>query len=210
MNPSAIQPEPGSDRFVTVTPPGCFYAVENNDPTIARQLLQRIMATPVSPALSSFSALDTESTYELQKSGFVVLNEQPVSLPEGNLTSLLPHVLPALSERERVVLTESLQGLYLDYCGVNQTEAEELAVMAATFHTMAKKRNALLVDQLSVNSRAFGVMDPAGNSEIGFWPLHISGNVFTLIILGIPRFNSAQFCTLVWTLIERYGVKQES
>ncbi|MFK8079673.1 MAG: hypothetical protein AB8B97_05260 [Granulosicoccus sp.] len=208
MSTTLLQADTEPNQFVTVTPAGCYYAVENNEPTIARQLLRRILGTQISPELSVFASLDKESIFELQKSGFVILSELPVTLPEGNLTSLLPHVLPALSERQEVVLTESLQGLYLDFSGVGKKEAEELAVMAAAFHTMTKTRNSLLVDRLAVNSRAFGVVDPAGNSEIGFWPLHISDNVFTLIILGIPRFNSAQFCTLVWALIERYGVSE--
>ncbi|MFK7860614.1 MAG: hypothetical protein AB8B64_17475 [Granulosicoccus sp.] len=198
-----------TESFVTVTPAGCYYVVESSDPTIARQLLTKILAKPLSPALSDFHGLDRESLVELQKSGFVMFNERSLTLPSGNLMSLLPHVLPALSERERVVLTESRQGLYLDYSGITREEAEELAVMAANFRKMAEKRSSLLDGKLSINSRAFGVIDPAGNSEIGFWPLHISDNVFTLIILGIPRFNSAQFSTLIWALVERYGAQDE-
>lgn len=205
MNPTSNQRSAAADRYISVTPAGCYYAVENRDPTIARQILHRILSVPVSPALSQFSKTDIDSILELLKSELVMLTDQPITLPEGNLTKLLPHVLSALSEQGRVVLTESGQGLFIDYSGISQDEAEELAVMAAGFRVLAEKRTRLLAKQLSISSRAFGVVDPAGNSEIGFWPLYISDNVFTLIVLGIPRFNTAQFCTLVWALVERYG-----
>lgn len=198
------------DCFVTVTPAGCYYAVESSDPTIARQLLHRILGSSASPPLSQYEGLDRDSVLELQSSGFVTFSEQQETLPEGNLTRLLPQVLPALSELERVVLTESLQGLYLDYSGVNQEEAEELAVIAAGFRELSEKRSTLIEGQLSITSRAFGILDPAGNSEIGFWPIHVSDNVFTLIVVGIPRFNTTHFCTLVWALIERYGQKDDA
>jgi len=197
------------EEYLTVTPAGCFYAVENSEPTIARQLLHRILGARLSPAMSDYGGLDKDSILALQRSGFIIFNSAPVTLPEGSLASLLPKVLPALSERERVVLTESHQGLYLDFSGVSREDAEELAVMAAGFSALAAKRSSLLGGQLSITSRAFGVVDPAGNSEIGFWPLYISDKVFTLIVAGIPRFNTVQFCTLVWALVERYGVPDQ-
>lgn len=201
--------ETGDEHFITVTPAGCYYTVENSEPTIARQLLHKILSKPLSPALSEYQGLEKESVLELNKSGFLTFDDVQQTLPEGNLTSLLPQVLPGLSELEKVVLTESLQGLYVDYSGVSQAEAEELAVMAAGFCELSNKRSGLIAGNLSITSRAFGVLDPAGNSEIGFWPLHVSDNVFTLIVLGIPRFNTTHFCTLVWALIERYGVHDQ-
>jgi len=192
-------------RFVTVTAAGCYYAIESGDQTDARSLLQNILATAMSPLLSDFEDSERDRIVQLSQSEFVSLSSPQQKLPAGNLSELLPTVLPALSERERVVLTESRQGLFLDYTGVTQAEAEELAVLAAGLRSTAEKRTALLTGQLAITSRAFGIVDPAGNSEIGFWPMHISNNVFTLIVLGIPRFNSQQFCTLVWALIERYG-----
>lgn len=197
---------PEDDLFVSATPAGCYYAIEGRDPTVARQVLTQLLGAATTPPLSLYEGTDREDVLDLVNSGLVKLTKQRSTLPQGNLSKLLPTVLPALSERGRVVLTESRQGLYIDYAGFKQEEAEELAILAADLRAMAEKRKHLLADQLNVNSRAFGIVDPAGNSEIGFWPLHIADNVFTLIVLGIPRFNTDEFRDLVWALTERYGV----
>ena len=194
-----------TERFVSVTPAGSYYAIEQQEHTVAREILHKILSTAVTPLLSDFDDADRDGINQLRRSGFLSFSGPQRSLPEGNLSSMLPALLPMLSESRRVVLTESRQGLFLDFAGVSQDEAEELSVLAADFRSISERRTNLLSRQLSINSRAFGLVDPAGNSEIGFWPLYIANNVFTLIVIGIPRFNSMPFCTLVWALIERYG-----
>jgi len=126
-------------------------------------------------------------------------------LPDSNLSRFLPTVLPSLSTRQRVVLTESGEGLYLDFAGVTQDEAEELSALAAEVRDVAMRRHKLLADHMDVHSSAFAIVDPAGNSDLGFWPLHVGQNMFTLTIQGIPRFNTQAFRWLVWVLCERYG-----
>ncbi len=197
------------EMFVSVTPAGCYYTIEGHDPTVARQVLTRLLCAATTPPLSLYEGTGREEVMELVKSGLVELANEPSTLPKGNFSTLLPNLLPALSERGRVVLTESGQGLYIDYAGFEQHEAEELAVLAADLRAMAEKRQQLLENQLNVRSQAFGIVDPAGNSEIGFWPLYIANDVFTLIVLGIPKFNSKEFCTLIWALTERYGVVED-
>ena len=206
MSINATDPLPGSaERFVSVTPAGSYYAIEQQEQTVAREILHRILSTAITPQLSDFDEAERGNIIQLRRSGFITFSDPQNSLPEGNLSNMLPTLLPKLSECERVVLTESRQGLFLDFAGVSQADAEELSVLAADFRSIAERRKNLLSGQLSITSRAFGIVDPAGNSEIGFWPLYIANNVFTLIVLGIPRFNSKPFCTLVWALIERYG-----
>ena len=206
MSITAANPLPDSDeQFVSVTPAGSYYAIDQQEHTVAREILHKILSTAVTPLLSDFDGAERDSIKQLRRSGFISFSEPQRSLPEGNLSNMLPTLLPKLSECERVVLTESRQGLFLDFAGVSQVEAEELSVLAADFRSISERRTNLLSGQLSITSRAIGFVDPAGNSEIGFWPLYIANNVFTLIVLGIPRFNSQPFCTLVWALIERYG-----
>ncbi len=200
------QSEFSASRFVSATAAGCYYAIEGRDPTAARQLLTQLLSKPDTPLLSDYDNTAREEILDLCRSGMVTLDRQASFLPQGNLSDLLPDMLPGLSERGRVVLTESRQGLYIDYAGVKQEEAEELAVLAADLRAIAEQRKHLLEDQLNISSRAYGIVDPAGNSEIGFWPLHIADKVFTLIVLGIPRFNTDEFRTLIWALSERYGV----
>ena len=194
-----------AERYIKVTPAGCYHAIESRDLTLLRQLLHRILGESVTPALSSHDGLERDDLTKLQGAGFIELVQQPLSLPQGNLLSLLPQILPELSERSKALLIESQQGLYLDFAGVSQSQAERLAVLAAELRATADKTSSLLSGELSIASHATAIVDPAGNSELGFWPLHIGDNVFSLIIAGIPRFNSEPFCTLVWALVERYG-----
>ncbi len=200
--------EANDARYLSLTPAGCFHAVQSPKRTDERRLLLHLLSRPASTTVEVIAA-DDESFMpqlaQLARAGFLHSGEKPETLPETNLSDLLPTLLPALSQRGRVVLTESRQGLFLDYCGVTRDQAEELAVLASSLRAIADQRSTLLSGQLAVHSRAFGIVDPAGNSEIGFWPLHIGDNVFTLTILGIPRFNIEAFRLLVWVLVERYG-----
>lgn len=207
MSTQDVSPQ---NRFVSVTPAGCYYAIESRTASKARELLHEILGNTSTPALSDFSEAQHERIKELRKAGLVTLSAPQRSLPTGNLSDMLPDILPALSERERVVLSESGQGLFLDFSGVSPPEAEELAVLAASLCALTETRSTLLSKQLSIPGSAFGIVDPAGNSEIGFWPLYIDDHVFTLIILGIPRFNSIQFATLVWALVQRYGPNSQA
>lgn len=210
MSSMPTQADVSEEKFITVTPAGSYYAIENKTLTDSRLFLHQLLANSVTPRLSDYQDANLEIIKELRKAGLVTLGAPEKSLPQGNLSDLLPDLLPALSERARVVLAESRQGFYLDFTGVSPYEAEELAVMASSLRAVSDTRSTLLSRQLSITGSAFGIVDPAGNSEIGFWPLHIADNVFTLIILGIPRFNSVQFSTLVWALIQRYGPNNQT
>ena len=210
MITSSALSETIESSFLRVLPAGCYYAVESRETTVARVLLHRILGNAVTPAFSDYTQTDQKDIIALNSSGFICFDDARTTLPDGNLSDLLPQVLPALSERRQVVLTESRQGLFLDFTGITQEQAEELAVLAASLRNLSDTRTDLLTNQLSITSRAFGIVDPSGNSDIGFWPLHIADNVLTLIVLGIPRFNSVEFCTLVWALLERYGSKDHA
>jgi|GEM_PF-313334 len=207
---AAVSPPVASraiERFASVTPAGCYYAIESARPTPERRRLIELLQSPETQMARALDAAtdETASLAVLIEAGFVVLVDESEQLPEGPLSDHMPILLPALSERGRAVLTESRQGLFLDYVGVAIDEAEELAVLASRLRATADRANTLLADRLGIDSRSFGIIDPAGNSEIGFWPLHIGQNVFTLTIIGIPRFNSPEFRRLVWVLSERYG-----
>ena len=203
---SGSSADDGADgRYASVTPAGCYHVVEGGAPTAARDALTALLRTAETPALDTLDGGVASELRGLVDAGLVALREEVERLPSGTIAELLPSVLPALSERGRVVLTESGQGFFLDYVGVGRDEAEEIAVLASGLRATADRSSVLLGDALDVHSRAFAVVDPAGNSEIGFWPLRVGDNEFTLTILGIPRFNSPQFRLLVWALVERYG-----
>ena len=191
---------PDSAPFLTLTPAGCFHAVESQARTAERSLLLDVLQHTTSPStgqpmhrrrISDRPELGRQRSTE---AGLLTLCRDPRGpCPIPSISDLLPDLLPTLSQRGRVVLTESRQGLFLDYVGVSLDQAEELAVLASGLRAIADRRSGLLADQLSIHSRAFGIVDPAGNSEIGFWPLHIGDNIFTLTIIGIPLL---QHCNL--------------
>ncbi|MCB1013508.1 MAG: hypothetical protein KDB10_00110, partial [Acidimicrobiales bacterium] len=52
---------------------------------------------------------------------------------------------------------------------------------------------------------AWALVDGAGNSQVGFWPLHIGEERFVLSVVGIPRLHQQAFTDLIWVLMLRYG-----
>lgn len=196
---------PPDSAFVRVTPAGCFHAVEHANASPERRWLQGLMKSASTPTVESARKTGESWLQPLLSANLLECVPDQEHLPDSNLPRFLPTVLPSLSTRQRVVLTESGQGLYLDFAGVSQPEAEELSALAAEVRDVAERRRTLLQDHLSVSSSAFAIVDGAGNSDLGFWPLHIGDNMFTLTIQGIPRFNTQAFRWLVWVLCERYG-----
>ena len=189
--------------FLRVTPAGCYYAVESAESLPERASLLGLMRRPDTPPVDDPAVLDIGP--RLVTAGFAERIDSSDSLPDGTLGDHLPTVLAALSDSGAAVLAEARQGLFLDYAGVSDGEAEELAALAADLNALAERRATSLGERLGVRSRALAIVDPGGCSEVGFWPLHVAEHVFTLTILGIPLLNTPPFRTLVWMLVERYG-----
>ena len=63
----------------------------------------------------------------------------------------------------------------------------------------------LLHGNMRLRSDGWGMVNAAGCSEVGFWPLYFGDDYFILIVSGMPRFNQEAFTTLVWALGVRYG-----
>ena len=189
--------------FLRTTPAGCYYAVEGGESTLERASLLALLRRPDTPSADDPAVLGIAP--RLVGAGFVERIDSPDALPDGALSERLPTLLPVLSDSGSAVLTETRQGLFLDYAGVSREEAEELAALAADLGSLSVRRATPLSERLGVRSRALAIVDPGGCSEVGFWPLHVADNVFTLTILGIPLLNNPAFRTLVWMLVERYG-----
>ncbi|MFA5732666.1 MAG: roadblock/LC7 domain-containing protein, partial [Acidithiobacillus sp.] len=66
------------------------------------------------------------------------------------------------------------------------------------------RHDRLLKNNLRVNTETWGLIDPAGRSELGFWPLFIGQQHFMLVISGTPRLQDQSFVTLVQDLDTRY------
>ncbi|PUB88526.1 MAG: hypothetical protein DBP01_11850, partial [gamma proteobacterium symbiont of Ctena orbiculata] len=67
------------------------------------------------------------------------------------------------------------------------------------------QHKALLADMQGPESK---LADASGNSQLGFWPLHIGQQRFVLVIEDRPCLNQPAFRDLVWTLTLRYSTEK--
>lgn len=142
--------------------------------------------------------------YRLQSMGFIETIEEPVDVIEGPLEEVLPSLLAALSSSNKAILADE-QGFYLAMHGFVHETAEEVSALSASLYENYQRHKGLLKNNLSLGCSAFGIIDPAGNSEIGFWPLFFSRTRFSLIISDLPRFNCAEFTQIINYLAVRYN-----
>lgn len=206
------------DLFMGVTPGGSFYTVQDDTEEFGREFLHRLLAVDALPPFSldiakDLSGLNDETetlefVHLLQDAGFIYGQESSESAPTGNLESMLPGLLKSLSDDGRAVLAEG-QGLYLGSSGFPHEAAEELAALSASLTAIYRRHKDVLKGNLGYRQRAWGLIDAAGNSEIGFWPLYIGKDRFTLIVGGMPQFNQPAFTQLIWALERRYGTNSQ-
>ncbi len=201
------------DLFINITPRGAYYAVQDNTEDVTRSILLKLLQIEETPALSTetlseISDLETEDVlnllHRMQKLGLISGQQVVERAPENNLESILPELLGSLSDSEKVLLAEH-SGLYLGASGFPHEAAEELAAISASLSEVYQRHKGLLRGNLGFNQHAWGLIDAAGNSEVGFWPLFVGYNQFTLVIHGMPQLNRPAFKHLVWSLVKRYG-----
>ena len=216
---SAIVSSSQSKKFVEITPAGCFYAVQSTESNAYRDMLLDILRCQYNPVYpGELSEQDqqeqhveglhcrTPAFYQtLQEAGFIVAKTEMTHKPVENLDALLARSLGSLSDLEKVVLTDSGRGLFLGYSGFTSTQAEELAVVDSSIRIVYEKSEKLLREELSIDESAFGIIDPAGHSQLGFWSCFVGKNVFTFIVYGVPQFNRPEFRDIIQFLVQRYG-----
>ena len=164
----------------------------------------------VEPLLALLSRTDTPvwddaAHAPLARLGLVERVARVETVPAEPLERFLPEVLGSLSDRGRVVLSESRQGLFLDCAGLSRDDAERLAVTGSGLSALLRRDPVLPDARLGVHGAALAIVDPDGHAEVGFWPLHVGRYVFMLTVFGIPRFTDDGFRRLVWVLQQRYG-----
>ena len=201
------------EYYLHPTPAGAYYAASRPDRDPARQFLQRLLreqATPrLTPALvRQWTGLDEagalEFVYRLQSSGFIQGLPVQVEVPPERIEALLPPLLAQLSDEGRAILAEK-RGLYLGTAGFAHEQSEELAALGADLATVQERHAKLLHGNMRLRSDGWGMVNAAGYSELGFWPLYFGDDYFILVVGGQPRFNQEAYTTLIWTLGVRYG-----
>ncbi|SRR5690554_1537128 len=201
-----------ASSYIDATPAGAFYAVQSADKDGPCKYLLFLLAQKQTPLFEqkhlSYLHSDEQSAmqilYRMQQLGYIQLLDQAEEADQGPLEDVLPGLLAKLSQQGKALLADE-QGLYLAMSGYAHESAEELSALSAGLHEVHERHQALLRNNIGIKSAAFGVVDAAGNSEIGFWPLYFSRTRFSLVIEGLPRFNSQEFTRIINYLAIRYS-----
>ncbi len=201
------------DLYVLPTPAGAYHAVSSPEQDPPRRVLRRVLQETTTPllrlqALREWSESDEghalELLYRMQGLGWIEGFESPRASPTAALEDLLPQLLRPLSGSGKVLLADS-QGFYLYATGFPHEVAEELSALSADLATLHERRRGLLHNNLGLETGAWALVDASGNSQVGFWPLHVGDQRFVLVIGGMPRLNQPQLTELIWTLSRRYA-----
>ncbi|MEJ2453820.1 MAG: hypothetical protein P8103_06630 [Candidatus Thiodiazotropha sp.] len=199
--------------FAEPTPAGAFYAVSAKNEEPARDLLLGILSERSLPSLDAtrltlWSGLQQKESVELvnrmQELGWLSGQQQKMSAPNGALEEVLPAMLQQLSIEGKALLADD-QGFYLSSSGIPHETAEALSAVSANLGSIYERHQRLLVNNLGLRDQAWTLSNANGNSQLGFWPLHIGPQRFVLVIQGRPTFNQPAFRDLVWVLAIRYS-----
>ncbi|MDF2180791.1 hypothetical protein [Neptuniibacter sp. CAU 1671] len=201
-----------SNQFIQITPAGAFFATVCPEPDSARafllQLLSADVPIPYTPLLISkltgLSKEEAEAMFQkLLDRGFAELKPTPPEMINDNLESVLPTLLPDLSSAGKVVLADDL-GFCLASSGYEESHSEELAALAADISSLHGRHNSLLNGDLSLMGESWGLLDPVGLSQVGFWMLYLGKQRFVLVIEKMPRLNQQVYVDLLSILARRY------
>ncbi|MCX8049334.1 MAG: roadblock/LC7 domain-containing protein [Methylohalobius sp.] len=199
------------DLFLLPTPAGAYYAVAEAVETPPRRWLVNLLRCQQTPRLNRESLELLGETFSqslsllgrIQSLRWVQGLKDPLVVSDKPLEDILPKLLAQLVEDGKALLADH-QGFYLATSGFPHETAEELAALSADLLSLQDRHAGLLLGNLNLGSQAWGVIDAAGNSRLGIWPMHIGKHRFALIMTGIPHFNHPDFVHLVWILMTRY------
>lgn len=213
-----MPPELREGRYLAATPAGAYLATQQAADEPARRLLLALLSADGTPplsdaALAAWSGLPADDALELlarmQKMALVEAFASPRTPLPGSLELLLPVLLAQLSSSGRALLADG-QGFYLATAGFPHESAEELSALSADLASLHERHGRLLRNNLSMMSSNWALVDAAGNSRIGFWPLFVGKQRFALVLAGLPRLNQPAFVELVGALARRYATVSEA
>lgn len=194
------------------TPAGAYYAVQSPDSDPVRKYLLFLLSQTATSLFdeSQLQLIDNDADvalrilFHMQEMGYLQAMHEPVENLKGQLEEILPPLLARVADSGKAILADE-QGFYLSLCGFPHEAAEELSALSASLYAVQDRHRKLLHNNLGFKSSAWGIIDAAGNSEIGFWPLYFPRNRFTLILSGMPQFNCQEFTTIISCLAMRYN-----
>ncbi|MBP7890908.1 MAG: hypothetical protein GYA65_18265 [Actinobacteria bacterium] len=200
--------------YLQPTPAGAYYAVGSPEMTPERRLLLVLMSSQSSrrPTMADFCQWTQQRTeqdalavvFRAQERGWLEGFRQPQGPPPGPLEPIAARTLPALSSSGHGLLADA-QGFCIASRGFDSTASDFLAAVSADIASMHERHAAYLADASGTATGAWALVDMAGNSRVGFWPLFIGDHRFVLALGGLPALNHPALVELVWSLTFRYG-----
>lgn len=204
-----------ADCYVLPTPAGAYYATSSSKKEPIRRLLillmiqdhkQSLTIENLQEMLNADNPQDAlELLYRAEALGWLQISEEPHAPPEGLLEDIVPGLLAKLagSSSGKALLADE-EGFYLATHGFSHETAEEISALSADLASLHQRHEGLLKNNIGTESSAWAIVNAGGDSHLGFWPMFIGKQRFSLIISGQPAFNQSAYMKLVWTLSTRY------
>lgn len=199
-------------KYMHITPAGAFYATIGSEPDDARALLLQILSAETSLAYSQELVMEltdlgkepaSKLFRKLLKKNFIKLSVKPTTILTDTVQNLLPELLLGLSSAEKVALADD-HGFCLGSVGYDADHAEGLCALAADISSLHERHRALLNRDLSLMGESWGMLDPVGLSQVGFWVIHLGHQRFVLVIDQMPKLNQQNYVDLLSILARRY------
>jgi len=204
----------GTGLYLQPTPAGAYYAVGSPELTPERHLLLALMSMPVSRRATAgdlvrWTGSDGEqaayaAVYRAQEHGWIEGFRHPQGPPTGPLAPVAAAALLLLSSTGHGLLADA-QGFCIASEGFDAAASDFLAAVSADIASMHERHSAYLADASGTATGAWALVDMAGNSRVGFWPLFVGDHRFVLALGGLPALNHPVLVELVWSLTVRYG-----
>lgn len=206
--------ELNTQLHVIPTPAGAFYSAASPKICKTRDLLKNLMrhqkSTPINfenlkahiPCESDDELL--KILYQAQREKWIQGIEEPISIPTDSLEESLPSILSSLTVNGKILLADDY-GLSICSVGFSDGAAEEFSALSADIGLLHERHHSIWENHLDLITSAWGVIDAAGNTQFGFWPLYVGEQRFVICIDGLPHLNHPDFVSLIWTLNTRYG-----
>jgi hypothetical protein len=203
----------GAGLFLQPTPAGAYYAVANPEPSPERRLLLATMrhhtsvrGTPDLFAEWCGQPIDAAlaTVHRVQEHGWLEGFQVPHGPSAGPLEPIASDAVHRLSSSGHGLLADG-QGFCVASHGFEVEQSEFLAAVSADIASLHERHAAYLADASGSTSSAWAMVDMAGNSRVGFWPLFVGRDRFVLALGGLPALNQSALVELVWALSVRYG-----
>lgn len=196
-----------ANLYPHITPAGAFYAVTNKSESASRTLLANILKANSEPMtreklLQWAETADEDAAlnllYRMQRLEFVYGDDTPAEIPRMG-EEALTELLPLLSDSQKALLIDQ-DGFYFANSGFNHEAAEEVAILASEAIRLSERHALLIKNNLNIYQNAWGLCDPAGQSELTFFPIYIDNTRFILVTGGTPQLHKDAFVSVVQVL----------